>query len=293
MKLKHLAVATMGLFFGLNEAQADVICSTRAGALSVRSSCRSNETQVNSSVFGGQQGPTGGGVKVFDANGQFIGYPVGYRYNDEFSAYSSPFNQDFLIPQLGAIAQIVQMTMDPTNPAYGPYVRDKLTIYGDFSGMFGLSPFGGISGYYQSNDCSGPQLQLSSSYVEPIQRIGYLGPQYGYLTESLTGLASTIHSMKVKSFQITAPGNIGSSVTVQILPTTNESCSSGPTNYITCQRPGSDFCSKNSLTDPCYVCSRQQLKFPNSSSSVSTYQFHQVTLPFTLPIALPLRYVAP
>ena len=59
MKLKHLTVATMGLFFGLHEAQADVICSTRAGALSVRSSCRSNEKQVNSSVFGGQQGPMG------------------------------------------------------------------------------------------------------------------------------------------------------------------------------------------------------------------------------------------
>ena len=40
-------------------AKADLVCATRGGTLSVRPYCRTNETPVNPSVFGGTQGPQG------------------------------------------------------------------------------------------------------------------------------------------------------------------------------------------------------------------------------------------
>ena len=51
----------MAVFFGISEAQADVLCATKAGALSVRGSCKATEKVVSPSSIGAQgaAGPAG------------------------------------------------------------------------------------------------------------------------------------------------------------------------------------------------------------------------------------------
>ena len=65
MKVKYLTVAMMALFFGLPEAQADLLCASKAGALSVRGSCKGTEKVVSPSSIGAQgpAGPAGAGAE--------------------------------------------------------------------------------------------------------------------------------------------------------------------------------------------------------------------------------------
>ena len=58
MKIRNVTAAMMAALFGLSEAQADVLCATKAGALSVRGSCKATEKVVSPSSIGAQ-GPAG------------------------------------------------------------------------------------------------------------------------------------------------------------------------------------------------------------------------------------------
>lgn len=229
----------------------------------------------------GSNGP-GGGIKVYDANNQYLGYAVGGYY-------------------------VPLSILDYEHPTGGPSVlltgTNKLTLFNsgvispDFSPIFDLSPLpppdasrNGAPNYgrlaeYSSNNCSGPKAvyPISDSYLS---MIGIYQGQPGFITKTNTFLASNIKSMSVYQSQCT-PGQF-----YQDVPPIALSCSSSFPVVVS----GSQFrldvesCIWNSLRMPCYECTYAEIPAPQQDIEYAEYAFHPVTLPFTLPVALPLRY---
>lgn len=228
----------------------------------------------------GARGATGspGGINVFDARGQYLGLMAGS-------------SDQVLIPSTSYLAQLSS--------------GEPQSNTGDVSDLsFLINGVINVSGYdpklYLSADCSG----------QPVSP----GPGYNYYNQihkngNQTGIFSVTARYpqgSVKSTQYT--GNqcdltVGTperwfqseppKMNFCLPPTPNSRQFIAVASKVeagTC--PGCvDLCAQNGLTSPCYGCSQRERNFyPTPTVS---YSFTPVNLPFTLPVSLPLKYVAP
>lgn len=228
----------------------------------------------------GAQGPAGagGGVKVFDANGQYLGLYLDFdRYTGEYRV---------LVPSLGKVADLIQ-PMDSN----GLIPPDQLNLGGeDFSDYFRTNNNGHdytVRLHYTTTNCTGSPYFTIENSDRATNWLGTNGSQYGYL--SISSIVSLAQIKSVK--QLTAQCSPGPSF-IQAAPPTIDECRTNFTAAYNYSSPWvGDACTNNGLTSPCYQCvSYTPVRVYGYQAS---YTFNPVTLPFSLPIALPLRYVAP
>lgn len=239
----------------------------------------------------GPQGPagSGGGIKVYDANNQSLGYAVGGYV--PFSTYidldSQPAGPTVVISKEEKLLSFAGNTISPN--------FTKIVNKNEPPPFDNSSGNAGVLNYYKTNNCSGPVANFRISDVF-LSMIGLSNDVTGFITSLNEFDGSEIKSAEIYQSECT-PGQY-----YQTPPTITKSCvSSFSTDTdgkrylaLVYSRQKSDFeyppvCSQNSLTSPCYACTSQQGYIP-SNGRMSEYGFTPVTLPFTLPVALPLRY---
>lgn len=223
----------------------------------------------------GAQGPAGaaGGVKVYDANGQFIGHP--------FSGYNT-----FLVPSLGRTlvikAKEAFIPEQPFNPiTINPY---EAVLANDFSLSGSNQPV-----YYATVDCTGIGVNINYNSANVSTELGTLDGKIGFRSEQAAIKASDIKSTNINSYNCT------SGQYYQNEPPKTTSCDDpSPSFFRIHAGPASpESCSTNGLTAPCWFCSGPSTWRRATEGYYVSYKFNEVSLPFTLPIALPLRYEAP
>lgn len=223
------------------------------------------------SLGGGSSQQASGGIKVYDAKGQFLGYSV------------SPDLYGGLIydSRLGLNYRAWGPTYDQENNLDIAHARIISNI--------------AVTRYYATEDCSegplidGPLPLQASNFLTPVK------DQYGYLTpgEYHTG-TSVVRSL------IEYVANCTDGEWYQASPAATKQCVK-PGQLITSfsETPVENLsgpttaCQEHGLTPPCYSCFSQTARVFINGAGLQKTQFTPVTLPFTLPIALPLRYEAP
>ena len=231
----------------------------------------------------GARGATGspGGINVFDARGQYLGLMAGS-------------SDQVLIPSTSYLAQLQDTSGEPQSNTGD--VSDLSSLINGGSGGRLYDPK-----LYLSADCSGQPVSPGPGY-NFYNQIHKNGNQTGIFS-----VTARYPQGSVKSTQYT--GN-QCDLTVG---TPERWFQSEPPKMNFCLPPDSnqtqtiasasrvdttgcsgcvDSCALNGLTNPCYVCFQQPTNY-RSTPPVSSYSFTPVTLPFTVPVSLPLKYVAP
>lgn len=207
----------------------------------------------------GPQGPAGagGGIKVYDANNQFLGYSINTGRNR--------YGIEAIIPQLNKVSVFS--------------IGEDSAVMQDFTGFF--LPSDGSYRYYRDAACNGPAAVENYQNLDynPDANLGsYLGAyknQQGYLTKTAKFLGGAVLSVKYSTAECT-PG-----VKYQTRPSYKQYCSGTfPVKII---HVGLDI-------DGSYTCGESTVYPPNPQMQFVEYQFNPVTIPFSLPVALPLRY---
>jgi hypothetical protein len=218
----------------------------------------------------GAQGPAGpagasGGIKVYDANNQFLGLSVQPGVGGGM-LFSSGLDSFFTLDTL--------FTDTPRFP-----VQTDMADIVNF-------PFS-ISNYYASNDCSsGPLLIFQSLNAQATNFIVKFDSNYGRITPGeLFGDNSVVASGKLEV------SNCLVGQWTQNAPNTLSQCVARGATYKTAPAYIGDptTCNSHSLNTPCYSCVQNSFT-PVSAPYFQKFTFNPVTLPFTLPVALPLRY---
>jgi hypothetical protein len=230
----------------------------------------------------GAQGPAGpagasGGIKVYDANNQYLGYSLnfGSRGDGEFGT--------LLLPLSNYYADLVG-----TNPC-GGRTPTEAWIPGDcnYTANQALSALYAL--LYTGENCSGTAV----GYIQDSNRANQvlrLDDRYGRLQSGRIYPASDINSVKYRDYNCSTP----SSPLSQNEPPYQEVCSNNfPIDRGWAGQQTGDICINNGLSSPCWHCSTGNTIYPPPANNFYTvYTLEEVTLPFTLPVALPLRYEA-
>jgi hypothetical protein len=222
----------------------------------------------------GAQGPAGpagasGGIKVYDANNQYLGLSVG--------------NSQTFIPSLEAFATL---TYAVATDGYADL--NGLTVYGpDISWLTNPPGFE----YFTSPDCSAGGVKVVSSDTPP-PNVLVRNPDGSDVSFGLLNI-QTYSKAQIQS-ELTlpdtyCPGNEGDWVQNLIsTPASNPGeCLPVPRQYRGWTAHLNE-CPSHGLNYYCYQCGSMVTK--EAPSGLATFTFTPVTLPFTLPVALPLRY---
>lgn len=215
----------------------------------------------------GAQGPAGpagasGGIKVYDANNQYLGLSV-LPNNSGGMVFSSDLN---LFYNLNAI-WTEEYNSAPTN-------------FADIN-----NPSLQVSPFYETNDCSNTPLLVGQVVTSPASNfITKIGTTYGVVNPGeIYSDGSVISSRAMNVYNCTA------GQWYQNLPAnTSAQCVTRNATYVTLQ--GTTACSAHGLSIPCYECVQDTFTVTNYGWTLQKFTFTPVTLPFTLPVALPLRY---
>lgn len=231
----------------------------------------------------GARGPTGpagpagasGGIKVYDANGQYLGYSLdfGNRGDGEFGALLLPLSNNY--------ADLVG-----ANPCGGS-TPTEAWIPGDCNYTANQARSAHHSTFYTGENCSGTAVE----YIQDsnrANRVLRLDARYGRLRPGQIYPASDINSVKYRDYICSNP----SAPYSQNEPPYQELCSNTiPVNTSLAVQGTGNNCINNGLSSPCWYCLTGQTIYPPPANSFYTaYTLEEVTLPFTLPVALPLRY---
>lgn len=208
----------------------------------------------------GPQGPagSGAGIKVYDANNQFLGYSINTGRNR--------YGIETIIPQINKVSVFS--------------IGEDSAVMQDFTGFF--SPSDGYYRYYRDVACNGPAAveEYQNLDYNPDANLGsFLGAyknEHGYLTKTAKFVGGAVLSVRYSTAECT-PG-----AKYQIRPSYKQNCSGTfPVKIIDVVRD----------IDGTYGCMESRTVYPpNPQEQFVEYQFNPVTLPFTLPVALPLRY---
>lgn len=231
----------------------------------------------------GPQGPAGssGGIKVYDANNQFLGYAVGGYIPSQWDSSwdDESIGGPTFLPT--GFSRLVYLYGDSIYPSFSS-LMDQAQI-DDYS-------YPQVLALYKSQNCSGP-ISSNKAPSQLLSVIGTYNNQNGYITESKSYPGSSIHSVKINQSQCV------SGQFYQNKPAMAEACETSVfpginVNYSEQRFDGffgSGGCSSHSLSSPCYECLSGQIVY-DPNRTFADYNFTPVTLPFTLPVALPLRY---
>jgi len=217
----------------------------------------------------GVQGPAGpagasGGIKVYDANNQYLGLSVAPDVAGGMVFSGSGLNKFFNL----AVVWSESPNPSPTN---------SMDIINNFSS---ITPF------YASSDCSGDRLlsyqtltaQSENFIIKLDNAYGYIAPGERYSDGSIIGSGQVNEANCV----------VGQ--WYQNEPTSTPRCVARNATYKSIVGYIGDptACNSHNLTAPCSQCTEQTLiVYPGFFQK---FTFTPVTLPFTLPVALPLRY---
>lgn len=237
----------------------------------------------------GPQGPagSGGGIRVYDANNQFLGY----RLDSGNKNYRDL--AEILVGVENKIATIHQ-GWDSVAGRSKVFEADIRSIFDDE--LFLTNDLGsdaGALGPFPNSTCSGaPAVPISSAEIS--NTIGKYRNQFGFITLTSIYSSKDMGSFLVNSYEC----NMGSAsgIVVQNKPIlTKSACITLPPNsprrvsYVRV-REINDICPPG-FSLPCYECNKNEQGL-YESQPYAAFNFTPMNLPFTLPIALPLRYEA-
>ena len=212
----------------------------------------------------GATGPAGsaGGIKVYDADGQYLGVLGGGN------------DQQVLVSSVGKFAAFKNQTTEAGVPT-------GFSSLPDYSYLLTGTP---DHRYWKTNNCTG-QLFTSLNYGNAFNSnyVSMNGSVTGQYTKTGEATAAEIRSFKVMQAQCTAGQYY------QTQPATVETCVVPDTPYSTVTNETST-CASSGLSSPCYRCSfRPATVYPGTYVSAS---FTPLAIPITLPVKTPFRYVA-
>lgn len=227
----------------------------------------------------GVQGPAGpagasGGIKVYDANNQYLGFSMGIQH--------------YFIPTLNTYYSLFfGISVSDGYPDY----NNLAVLARDVSDLIHPPSYR----YFTSTDCTtgGTGSYTDGEVPVPNSLVrdgGGLNDQLGLI--NATSVATTSINSELALADTSCPGSEGEWVQNLI----NPNPAPGPIvclpipREITTFRPQlyPDECTTHGLNYPCYQCGARDTVQPRGGLARVT--FTPVTLPFTLPVALPLRY---
>jgi hypothetical protein len=222
----------------------------------------------------GAQGPAGpagasGGIKVYDANNQFLGYSVGQN-----AVYVS------------SLDTFLEFRWSINDDGYPDY--SALNVRTFFNAYYLINP--PSYQYFTSTDCSSG----GANHNDPVPYPWTLSRYGDNQTDPLGNVA--IHRIskglirsELNLPEAYCPGNEGDWVQNLIsTPFPNPSVCLPIPRQIRGWTGHLNECSSHGLNFPCYRCGAMVTK--EAPSGLASFTFTPVTLPFTLPVTLPLRY---
>lgn len=225
--------------------------------------CRVNTPGSNPTawVVLGSDNSSSGGLRVYSANGSFLG----------FSATPTPSGGLIYNPDIKLFIELASPVYD-SNDAPDISIAN---ITGDIQ----------LFDEYETEDCTGTPLAWATYSLEASKFLYLLDNKYVSIHPGVVYPDKSV----VKGVKKTN-ANCNDGQWMQVQPTESQQCFHGGDSYVNVLEINYDpsMCAEHNLQSPCYQCWERTVVIPPGSRQKVT--INPVTLPFAVPISLPLKF---